>query len=113
MSKIKEKLEKVPAIKRDVYPNQEYLTEFSSIFENVTTRNKYDYEYDVVLRLGSSVICGEDEIEAMREYVIRGLLHELYGEIYQKLIKLRINLVHGNSDENRELLNELINDTRS
>jgi len=90
------------------YPKKYNITDIVNVKEDLDINEDMSYRYDITLKLGKSVICTKDDLIYMKEYTIRDIINELYGEIYQKLLKLRTNIYYGDSPENIKILNELL-----
>jgi hypothetical protein len=105
---IRRKMKELEPKVRGTYPNRNQISSTLSIEENLTSPMMHNYKYDMIISLGKSVVCGEEEIAFMKNYVIKEVIYELYGEIYKNLLTLRSNIYNADSPENLRLLDELL-----
>jgi len=93
---------------RGAYPRVNKISSIINIEEDLTSPMMSTYKYDMIISLGKSVVCGEEEIAFMKNYVVKEIIYELYGELYKNLLTLRTNIYNADSPENLKLLDELL-----
>ena len=110
---LKRKMQEITPTCYGKYPKEYNLTNLINVKEELTTIEDRVYKYKVAIELGKSVVCTENDMIYMKDYVIREIINEVYGEIYYKLLELRTKIYHGDTPENIKILNELLEYTRS
>jgi hypothetical protein len=109
---IRRKMQEIAPTCYGRYLKEYKLTNLINVEEDLTTLEEMIYKYNITLKLGKAVVCTENDMIYMKDYVIRELINELYGEIYFKLLELRTNIYYGDAPENIKILNELLEYTR-
>ena len=88
----------------DIFKIEEHLCEMEN-----TPRM---HTYRVILKLGRDVVSEEEFLPYVKRSVVCSLIDYLYGDIYSKLLQLRVAIWENNNSRALEVIGELLDDTR-